>query len=608
MNSIIEIDYPVLITDLFSYQAGIWWCDLTPGTGTITGSDGLIGYWGTRNTVEYNNIKTLTAFLNSYTKYEVLSGCLADDMSFYVDGSIIYIHFENHEPMLDKITKAGNAHGFVDYFEKYYNDLYYDPRVSSVPNISLKKDPFNFGIQSFSNFSVSFINEYGYFDNSNNDDIYSQTIRHLVGNIGDDYEDYHLINEGYIEDFSINRNSFSVKVADKRKALTQKLPLHTFNLIDYPNMSVEDSKLGQKIPMSWGGPFLYAPCFCMDTDETYFANHDFIQFKLLDCYYYPMLAEPTIYKKVDETYIEITPTSIDLVNGTVTIAKSDCADEDDNISSLYFTGHGADPAGYYDEGVYVPGEYNNPLYQILYLMLDVANVPYNNILWDIGNPLIDEYMEMTEISDSLNPLIETSIYIKDDIDLKSIIEKICRSSNMMFYVKTNGKYSLKAYFPERVSKKTFLDDEWLSEPQFDYESNDFLSSVTIKYKTNYEKDQYNEIPDDSYKRAVLERYRKEKSKSIETYSTNETSVNALSGDILERQQYILERVKRTCHITSLYYNNGMTNYDVPLELMDFVRASHHRYGAVEVLKTYEIIGININIDNSKVELEFMEVR
>ncbi|MDD4689082.1 MAG: hypothetical protein PHE51_04970, partial [Eubacteriales bacterium] len=68
MISLVEIDYPVLVTHLFSWLPGIWIYNLSPGVNTITGSDGLVGYWEGQNEEFYTNIKSLTVGMSSYEK------------------------------------------------------------------------------------------------------------------------------------------------------------------------------------------------------------------------------------------------------------------------------------------------------------------------------------------------------------------------------------------------------------------------------------------------------------------------------------------------------------------------------------------------------------
>ncbi len=572
---------------------------MVPGVNTITGSDGLVGYWEGQNEEFYTNIKSLTVGMSSYEKTLSPTYLYANQETFYCNPatshyygySTIFIHFADEEPPLDKIIKVGNAHGFSIAKDQengaYYNDVYYEPRVKSIPNLSRKKDPFNFGIQSYTSVSLSFINEDGYFDTADQDNLFSQTVRVLTGNDGDDYDDFSIIMQGYIENFNINKNLFTIKLMDNRKSLTQSIPQKTFNLIDYPNISASD--VGTLIPMAWDGVHLKAPCKCIDSDPDYFdalSDTDTVNFLIMDVSLYDNYKVDDIdyvYIKENDAYKSVSFDS-DKNAGKIMLTKSVCISSADIYCD--FTGYATAS--------------NNPVGQLIEIIKMIGGVNYNSTNWNTTETLASYLFYQNLIASNYG---NTAIYESEKIDIKQIIEKLCKSVGMMLYVTYDGKYSLKYYWGNRTSSKTFEDDEWLTDPERTYDSTDFLSSMIVNYNKNLDKNEYTTYENTLYKSSVLSRYKREQSKTIETYiSEEDTAFYISSTPYIGRQQYILEKVKRKCPLTSLYKSDGEF-----LELMDFVECSHHRYGETAVLKTYEIISININLTDSIVEFEFLEV-
>jgi len=181
--SIVEIDRPLTGYTWINYQNGIWFTRLTPGSQLVEDDNGNFGYWGGQNT-NYYNIQSLNVQGSQYAEASSLALCISTERTWYYDTATtdMYIHFDDWKvPEEFGIINPGAAIGFTQGIDEtcnnYFEDIYYEPIVTGIPNLSKKKDTLFYGILQFQSSSITFDNTDGYFDDFSQADLYGQPVR-----------------------------------------------------------------------------------------------------------------------------------------------------------------------------------------------------------------------------------------------------------------------------------------------------------------------------------------------------------------------------------------------------------------------------------------------
>jgi hypothetical protein len=276
--TLLEIDTPISDLIWVNYQPGIWYARLTPGTETFEDDFGNIGYWSPSNS-DYQNIQSLNVQGTLYNEVGSIAEVVATEKTWYYDTATtdMYIHFEDwNPPEVYQIVSPGAAIGFTfnDDKEKnnYYEDVYYEPLIKSIPNLVKKKDPLFFGILQYNGGTITMENTSGFFDNYATQDLYGQPLRIKLSFEGLEESQIATVYTGKVEDFSHNFTEFKIRIADIRKLLSRSLPVNNFNSTDHPSM---DSKLwGTPIPIAFGQVYK-APAYKTSAGNWTFYDNEF---------------------------------------------------------------------------------------------------------------------------------------------------------------------------------------------------------------------------------------------------------------------------------------------------------------------------------------------
>lgn len=137
------------------------------------------------------------------------------------------------------------------------NDAFYDPRLISAPNLSLRI-PSKFGeIAQTGSGVFKFTNVDGFF---NEIDRFALAAGRVVLRLGIDkldaemaYEDYEVIAIWDIESWMRTDREFSIKVVEPKNKLQTKLPLEFFSFATYNK--IEPNWVGRPVPLAYGQIF-----------------------------------------------------------------------------------------------------------------------------------------------------------------------------------------------------------------------------------------------------------------------------------------------------------------------------------------------------------------
>ncbi|UCF13198.1 MAG: hypothetical protein JSW06_02795 [Thermoplasmatales archaeon] len=567
---LVEIDIPLTNNALINYEAGIWFNKLNWGGVTVEGSDGETGFYSNEQS-EVFDVSSLKVDNIDYTKLGSLTSLRVQNESFYFNkgSQEIYINFDDYNNPRQRVISLGISSGFSMTAKKdsngrpldsYYNNDYYKPCVTNIPNITQNKDPLFFGIISFNGGTIEFDNKDGSFDSFADQDVYAQPVRILLGFDDLVYSEYEKVFSGYVEDFGYTHDVFRLNVQDNRKKLSRKLPVNRVTKSTYTYLNDDD--VDKPIPIAWGS-IRKAPAIVVNRDEPGSPSWTVL---FLDTTNYPAKALTTVW--VDG--VQKTPASTNLAAGTFTLANADYTDGDDVIVQF---------EGFSDGGSLIENG--------LDVLKDILNT-YADISFLAENYNLSEWI--SETSKALN----VAFWIGDGEEqtIRDAIETISVSMNGIFLYQDNGLITFRTYDSNRSVTRVIQNDEWINKPVVDYPSSDFLSSIKIKYSKNFDANTFRSYLNDDEESTVFARYRQYRQATVETVLATETDADTKSDRVMEISKEISQVVKRKTK-----------TQNVDLEIMQFIACEHARTSeAVNDYKTYEIIGIMKDLKRNEVAL------
>ncbi|MCP4764453.1 MAG: hypothetical protein GY870_21945 [archaeon] len=577
-----ELDIPLIFTDWINYQAGVWFTKLLDANQSIEDDSGVVGYYYANVSEVPNKIGSCLVDTEFYTKVDSIAECVALEKSFYHNESTseVYIRFEDWKPYISQIIRLGSVNGFTNIVNSngaYYDGIYYEPSILSLPTITQKKDPLFYGVQNFISGDITFINDEGKFDNYGNLNIYGQPVRLLLGVLGYEYDDFEQIAEGFVESYPRTSNAFTIKFQDKRKNLSRKIPYNQFDQTEFPYL--HDDDVGKYKPLAWGRVY-YMPCICINATESSPTNRTF---KFLDTEferassdnYVPYM---TAYIKNDEDnniYDQVAIADVDIYNGTFDILRTKVDNDSDEPRDVFFSGWGF----HVDSGAQFLDSSINVLESLINLY---SNITYSSTFFDI-----------TEIDSEISSPRYVGYYVSKPEEIIKIIGKIAECEDAIFYTKPDGRFSLKQFDEDRVSSQTLKAYNWENEASFDPSAGGFLTSSTVEGKLHIAKKEYLNVKTNTdYEQDGLYKYKKYESKSFETILYTDSNIEDKNQNIMIQAKDIVDIAKRTC---------DMSAYSI--SLMDFITASHTRQSEEEDFKVWEVIQHNLDLTNWKINLE-----
>jgi len=236
-----EYDRPVDRADVLPYAPGVYAWRMTNALAGFTDAYGVTGYYEYQQPARYlvRSVKHGELDLVETASYTAMMGI---DNSFYYDKTttFLYLHLILWDAPSENLI-VGVATGFsMNADNPYYNDTFYEPRLTKVPAIKKSIDPLFFGVLKYQGATVEFDNRDGFFDNWRSLNLYGQKGRVLVGYEDDAYSDFQQIADGFLSDDATTFSSFSLKLQDVRKGLTQPIAVNKYTKAEYPYLSDDD--------------------------------------------------------------------------------------------------------------------------------------------------------------------------------------------------------------------------------------------------------------------------------------------------------------------------------------------------------------------------------
>jgi len=489
------------------------------------------------------------------------------------------VHFNNFEPPVyfEDITvgaTVGFCKGVIGDNKPYFNNIFYEPRVSKVFNIKKSKDALFYGLLKYTTGSVTCQNEDGFFDDWRDRNLFAQASRILIGEKDDLYADYDLVFQGLIENDSRSWTDFTVKLQDPRKGLTQSIATNLLTKTLYP--SLPDDNVDKPKPIKYGKQ-KNSKCMCLNETASG-GKHTFL---LADTEFNAVASLTTVYLQGKPVSVD----SSDLIAGTVTLLAS---------ASVTIDGDSVTVAENLDRitADFVAGTIVNGVDIIKDLMYRYDDKNYTSTFWDT-----------TETAAAQLLARDTSVSVDDDKALQKVIEQICVDIDGIFFFKDSGVYTVRLYDANRAITKVIKQDEWLGQPSIDNNGSEFLSSVIIKYNHNLADNRYEQYENINYKAEVFDTYKTYKTTTIETNLTSLADAQAKSESIMSISKLVGDIVTRSIP------------YTTDIEIMDFVvcapmsrTMTKNGVAITPEYGVYEVIGINKNLDDYQIDLTLRFIR
>ncbi len=574
---LLEIDLPLKSTQrptmLLNYEPGIWFIKLTPDP-ILDITARVISL--IPNPIPDDGLDIGSVIINDQNMIKVpsLPDLRLQDQSFMYDIATtkLYFHFHEWEPpnaglYLVRNIIIGQTTGFCDKEDSdegcYFGDVWYEPRIASIPSISKKKDPLFFGITRYTGGDVTLINDDGFFDNYKSLSIYRQRAALKIGFDGLDYANYYTLFSGYIFGYNWDFGKFTIKLQDPRNLLSKSIPYNQLTISDFPYLS--ESNIGKLKPIAYG-TILNAPLICLNEEQTGPpANFNFL---LMDTEFYSVTSVQNVY--VNEVLLSSAYYTLNASAGTISIQQAKCIDDLGNVTADF-------------TGVNITNSLAIAK-DLIYRYMDISFIPTN--------------FNIAEWNNTQANVLKSYVYEDDAIEVKNILEKLCIDSDVNIFVQDDGKYTARLYNGEKTPVRQIYNDEWLGQPSSNIDESQFSSSLIIKYANDIANGKPRQYINKDYEAAVVLKYKSYQQKEIETTIPDLAGAEAKSIIIMNYSSNIPQIVKRKTKIQN-----------IDLSIMDLVVASPDtRTGEQENLAIWEITEISKNLSKFEIDLTMRFVK
>lgn len=530
------------------------------------------GIQDTGSRAEIRRVGSFTVAGESYTNTTNLSDCKKNPKSFFYDSEshVLYVNFFDNLPWNLRSVRAGLTYGF-SVFAKYLDDIYYDPRIKSVPQISIALDDLFYGIRRYSFGSISFSNEDGFFDTFINTTVFGQECRvklggTTAGGVDLSYNDYITLYTGYVQSFSTTPSTFTITLGDKKDKTSRSIPTRYFSTATYPDIKTANG--GKPIPLAWGD-CRNVPCICVNESESPTpGNYTFViaditnhSIKTLSSVYIDGVAQSTPSLTNDTT--KDVASFIIASGGNYTPGKSVTAD---------ITG--------YDDSILRDGS-GGAIEDALDIVEDIFNI-YLSIPYNDGN------FDRTRWDIEKTKDYEHGIYINENKKVSAILETIAVGHLGVFYVNGIGRWVFKT-LTDNVNPVLFLGaDEIMDEPKKIDDGKKYLTAATIKYNRDYGSNDFSILTDDSEQPETFSTFGVYRTQEFETYISTLINAQLLADKVLTEYKTVKSDVEIVTDIRA--YN---------LQLYDIIKATINRQAGGTWLGTvkYRVMGIKYFLNN-----------
>lgn len=561
---LLEMDTPVTERKI-NYGPGRWVVIVSPGSQDVPDDSGNIGFYGNRNDA-YQNIQSVNAGgeqlpeMSSFAAWEATSeGWFYDEAT-----SKVYMVLESFDPPESFVVVApGAAIGFSYLADenKYYQNVYYEPRLIDVPNLGKSKDPLYYGIIEYQAPTFTFENADGFFDDYSNLALTNQPYRVFFTFAGEAYSEALQVYQGRIKEFAQDLTTFQMIGKDPRESLSRQLPINTFSNSDsslpfyFPGLADKDD--GKPVPIAFG-PVINARAYRTGSGAWTFAD--------------------TTYNDIDSG---------------ITVVDKDGVTFSHSGNGINGTFTGADPSPLKD--LYVTFTQSSVTNGLDVISDNAAN--YEGIAFNSSN------YDTVEWTGEKYGVLNMGLWIGDGnlMTTADIVEQVCKDNQGIFDPLADGRFTFRTLNPKRVPTHEIFEDELLDDGSETHPTDEVLSSIKIAYSEDLLEKQDRYIHNLDYQSdvyGIMGAYR-EQPEPYKTRLTSKSDAETLSVKILDQSS----KIPNTIMISTKTQNVG-------LRILDNCIFWYKRQNGNTVLarSRFQVLGIDMNLTNFELYLTIRQIR
>ena len=444
---------------LLELTAGFWlrgWVQHSATAWKVSRADYLTNEINTPTAVIFNG--SSLSPVSSIAAVEAVAGRWA-----YIDG-VFYVRPPTGEDIHEGTTVARVPFYFSSK-EKIFNNRFYDPRLTSVPNLSVRIEPRFFGVGQIGSGSATLRNEDGLFDELAElldfDAGFATFKMGIDSNAEMAYGDYESIGVWKVERTDKKDSTFVLHLRELKTALETSIPLETFSSEDYPEM--EQSDVGEAIPRAYGKIYGARPIL---------IDAGLKKFKLAGHAVYDILE---IRIQQDNVWTSIPVASRDLTNAEFTLGAEWANAEPVSVDFIGRVRSDGKP-------MYNAAEIIEDLLGYLgETSLDTASFTAAIAALDIG----------TESTGLKRSTLKPSLYISSPTPAIDIIGDINAIAASFLYISRSGQWYLEVFKPKPLGSVdySFTEVDVLENTYSrELDSKDIVSSLTVRFGHRHEDD------------------------------------------------------------------------------------------------------------------------
>lgn len=329
-----------------------------------------------------------------------------------VQGVLLYTFCKGPEKIFDAKTTVART------------NCYFEPRVNSIPALSLRIEPRFSGVGQVGGGTCELINADGFFDSLDDVDWWqaafymgADTARETMV-----YSDYEPLGKYRVEDWKSDRSKFVLTLKEPKAVLSQKIPVETFTREDYPD--IDQANIGKIVPRIYGRVYSATP-ICVD-------------------------AAAKRFKICGHAVYEISEARIERENGwvSVSIASRDEANGEFTLGSDWGDGQAV--------CVDVIGRENadgSPMWNWADVVQDLLEYVGET---DFDTAAFSAAHDSLTLGEFLTPpliehtLLKASLLIDQPTTVLDLVSKACNAAAAFLYVNASGEWHFEVFEPLRL--------------------------------------------------------------------------------------------------------------------------------------------------------------
>lgn len=490
-----------------------------------------------------------------------------DTYSYYFDVTtqILYVNSDNlymRDPNINMILS--NVPGYSN--KAHLFDRFYEPRIKSVPNLSISRDNLFNKVVQFNGGTVVLNNKDGEFNNFGDLNVYGQVVSIKYGGDDLDYDDYKEVYTGFLESWSGDGENFSLTINDERKNLQLQIPTNYYEEAIYPNLS----EFGFGIAIGIGyGDVRRAIAVCTNEGDTSAATYNF---KFVDTTLHEIQSIDNVYVNgIEKAY-----SNDSTENGTFDLTGDTATFMPGNIVSVSFHGYVTDGDTLID----------NPMDIIEDLLSIYADIPY-----DSDNFNTTAWNTLRASDDT-----QVALYVKEEKTLISILTSLAQAMLGTFIVEGDGRFNIKVFDPSSSSSKTIYYREIIGVVKETPSFNEYINSCRVGYRRDYSSTSHAYFINTDDQAALKTKFRQNKQQVFKTLISNATDASSLSDNIMQLYGGVFNKYVITTKLQTL---------ELELEDIITVQVRKNNDGTFKEV-TGVIVGKTLDLTNGLIKITLKE--